>query len=477
MRAPRPYTYLATVKGMCRQCRQLVPCRVIAEHDAVYQERLCPRCGPSRALIAESLDWYSDVTRAAVRCRPPGPTGTPVKEGCPWDCGPCRFHANACHLPVFSITNVCNMRCPICFTYNRPEAPYFMSRRELKLLLDRVIERAGPLDLVNVTGGEPLLHPRILDMLEECARPEIGRVTVNSNGLRLADDTALCEGLARLGAYVILSLHTLDPATSRTIHGRDVVAVKLKALENLQKHEIGTTLLNVMIRDVNEHRIGTVIELARRYSVVRSITVQTMTFTGQGGGAFSPRRHLPLDAAARAIEDATNGRMRREHFFPHPGAHPLCYSIAYYLKDEGGCRSLTDLFSVQELRGMIAGGYLLQPNDAFAETFKLALDRLWAEGSDPPLLKRLREMIDRLYPADRRLSAFDRQRLAEESILTVYLHAHMDEDTLDLGRLISCPDQVPDSAGRMIPACAYNIFYRRQDRRFFRADSEETVCS
>ena len=57
------------------------------------------------------------------------------------DCGPCASHANACHLPVFSITNACNMDCPICFTYNRPDRKYFLSRENLRLLLDKLIER------------------------------------------------------------------------------------------------------------------------------------------------------------------------------------------------------------------------------------------------------------------------------------------------------------------------------------------------
>ena len=42
----------------------------------------------------------------------------------------------------------------------------------------------------------------------------------------------------------------------------------------------------------------------------------------------------------------------------------------------------------------------------------------------------------------------------------------MDEDTLDLGRLCACPDQVPDPEGRLIPACSYNLFYRMRDPRF-----------
>ena len=165
---------------------------------------------------------------------------------------------------------------------------------------------------------------------------------------------------------------------------------------------------------VNEHEIGGIIDLARQYPVIRSITVQTMTFTGEGGTTFSPRQQMPLDAAARTIEQATNGQMRRDHFFPHPSAHPLCYSIAYYLKGGDGYRSFTDFFEVEQLRGMIADGYLLQPNDTFAEAFKVALDRLWADGADPELLRLFKTLITGLYPVNRKLSAFERQRMAEE---------------------------------------------------------------
>ena len=155
------------------------------------------------------------------------------------------------------------MQCPICFTYNRPDRKYFMSRDEMRRLLDGLLERTDPLDLVNITGGEPTCHPQLLDLLAEAQRAEIGRITVNSNGLRLAEDEELCRRLADLGVYVILSLHTLDPARSRTIHGRNVTSQKLKALENLQRFGIGTTLLNVMIRGLNEDDFGGILSLAR----------------------------------------------------------------------------------------------------------------------------------------------------------------------------------------------------------------------
>jgi 7,8-dihydro-6-hydroxymethylpterin dimethyltransferase len=514
VRATRPYTYLGTVQGMCRQCRRVVPCRVLEDGGAVYQERLCPTCGPSRARLADDAAWYRRMMRTTVRCKPPQGEPLPVRAGCPHDCGPCGLHAGGCQLAVFSVTNVCQMACPICFTYNRPDRPYYMPREELRRLIDGVVARSAPLDLVNVTGGEPTMHPDIFDLLAECRRPEIGRVTMNSNGLRLAEDEAFCRALADLGVYVVLSLHTLRSDRSLAIHGRDVVAAKRRALENLQAAAVPTTLLHVMIRGVNDDEAGDVLALAREYPVVRSVNVQTMTYTGQGGGTFglkdasdipvtrvplaacppvrSPentggqaargtrrmdapdtpldsRNHLPLDGAARAIESATGGQVRQEHFVPHPSAHPLCYQVAYYLKGGDRPRSFTEFLGPAELRDLLAGGYLAQASEAGERHLRTAIDRLWAEGNDPALLAQLKDLVAWLYPVGVNLTRFQRQRLAEEAVLTVYLHAHMDEDTLDLGRLVACPDQVPDAAGRMIPACAYNLFYRMNDERFWPA--------
>ena len=176
---------------------------------------------------------------------------------------------------------------------------------------------------------------------------------------------------------------------------------------------------------------------------------------------------MPLDAAARAIESATAGTMRPAHFFPHAGAHPLCYSVAYYLKDGGYYHSLTDIFTVAELREMLGHGYLLQPDANSQSLFQQAIDRLWANGDDACLLPVVRRLMDRMYPSGVNLTQPQRQALAEDSLLTVYLHSHMDEDTLDLARLVACPDQVPDPDGRLIPACAYNLFYRQKDPRFW----------
>jgi len=124
---------------------------------------------------------------------------------------------------------------------------------------------------------------------------------------------------------------------------------------------------------------------------------------------------------------------------------------------------------------MLGHGYLLQPENDNQDVFRTAIDRLWAAGDETKLLPAIRGLVERMYPQGIPLTRAARQAIAEESLLAVYIHAHMDEDTLDLARLAACPDQVPDAEGRLIPACAYNLFYRQRDPRFWCAGGETPV--
>ena len=103
------------------------------------------------------------------------------------------------------------------------------------------------------------------------------------------------------------------------------------------------------------------------------------------------------------------------------------------------------------------------------------IDDVYAR-NDVEALKLFRGFIERLFPKEGALDAFERQRLAEESVRTVYVHAHMDEDTFDCTRAMLCPDLVLSEPGRLIPACTYNLFYRMQDERFYRSLYANGAC-
>ena len=459
---------LGTSRGLCRQCRAACEVRYVADQGGIYLERLCPTDCRSRALVAESLGWYREALAAPSAARRPQVALRPHTGPCPASCGPCAAHAQRCQLPVLSITNACELRCPICFTYNRSDQLYFMSAAELARQLDYLVAATGGVDLINITGGEPTLHPELAQLLQLARRPEIGRVTLNSNGLRLGRDPELGRMLRAEGVYVVLSLDTLDPERSRRIHGCDIVADKLRALDMLARFDIPATLLMVLVGGVNEQDLAPIVELALERSFVRSLTIQTMTYTGQGGGTFLPRRHLPVEGVERRIEQATEGRVRRSHFVPLPTAHPLCYGVAYLLRtSDGGVYSFSEILGRETLARHLGAGYLLHPSPELEQALRDAIDRLWSEGGSEPVLAALKRMLGTLYPPGEVLGVHERQRRAEQAVKTIYVHAHMDEDTYDVARAMRCPDQVPIDAERLVGACNYNLFFRMRDPRFW----------
>jgi len=409
---------------------------------------------------------------------------------------------------VISITNACNLRCPICFTYNRADRLFFMTPDEMRRTVDALVAMAGPVDVLDITGGEPTLHPHLIELLRCCRRPEIGRVTMNSNGLRLAEDYPLCEQLTELGICVVLSFNTFDRAAAVRLHGADVLDAKLRAIENLTRAGVRMTLLNVMIRGVNEDAAGSILDLMRGNDSILSLTVQTMTYTGQGGGQVAERRHVPVDDAARIVSAHSRGELEFSDFHTRPSAHPLCYLVCYMLKSGRTLLPFARFAPPERLAAMMRDSYLMRLGDragndgrgvAWAsrprtienrrrdacatftrpaptderEFFREVIDTLYAEGRTEPL-RVFRDLVGRLYPTDRTIDAFERQRIAESAVRTIYLHAHMDEDTFDCSRTMLCPDLVPCTDGarggapaRLIPACTYNLFYRMQDERFY----------
>lgn len=461
---------LDTTLAFCPVCRETEQAFVVAREGGVYLERVCRKSGTVDTRILADYRWYLE------RAREPGtvrrlPRTRDLEKGCPRDCGLCRCHTATPHLPVISITNLCNLNCPICFTYNRPDLAYCKSPAEMSAILGHLQNEVGSLDLINITGGEPSLHPELFELLRLCTGSGfIGRVTMNTNGLRIAADPDFALHIKEAGVQVVLSLDTLDPARSVVIHGRDITAEKQKTLEVLEELGIPTTILTVCIKGVNEEESAELVDRYLMKHFVRGVTIQNMTFTGENGRRFQPREHITIDEVEGLLEK--KGGFSRQDFFPLGSYHPLCYSVAYYLVEGGRRLSLSRLVDKGLLTAATENSYLLDGGDELARNFRAGIDRLWAAGEDEDTIAMLRRFIEELYPTGLTLSKIERRERAEKMVKMIYIHPHMDEDNFDLARVSRCGDVVPDENGRMIPACSYNLLFRQQDARFWKAESQ-----
>ena len=461
---PDEETYLRSTLAYCPNCRKTEFARIVARADGVFMVRVCPQQGSRETRIAADAEWY--IERTAVPRKVSKPSNCrPSEKGCPFDCGPCEWHTGDLHLPVFSITNDCNLDCPICFTHNRPDRQYYKSMDETRQIIGHIVERTGGVQLINLTGGEPTQHPDLFGLIDACRHEKIGRITMNTNGIRIAGDRRFAEKIKAAGVQLVLSLDTFEPATSVRIHGKDITKAKRKCLDTLAELDIPTTILPVCIKGVNDHEIPDIVHDSLRRPFVRSVTVQNMTYTGKNGSLFEPRQHITLDEVETLL--AQREGIARSDFFPLSSYHPLCYSAAYYLVKGGRLISLSRLLGRDQLMSMSADAYILNPRNDLSAEFRDAINRLWGEGVDDETIALLRDFVGELYPTQGRLRDHERQQVLESWIRMVLVHPHMDEDNFDIDRVSACGDLVPDESGRMIPACAYNLLYRQQDIRFW----------
>jgi hypothetical protein len=457
-------TYLNATLAYCDRCQKTELARILAGPQGVFFERVCAQHGHERVRIAADPKWYRQRMAWPQKAETPVQTCVSAK-GCPQDCGLCQWHTGRLHLPVFSITNDCNLDCPICFTYNRPDKKYYKSVTDVQKIVQHVIEHSGGVQLINLTGGEPTLHPQLFEVIAACCRPEIGRITLNSNGIKIANDFSFAEQIKKAEIQIILSLDTLNSEKSKIIHGKDITGLKKKCLETLEALDIPTTILSVCIKEVNEPDVAEITHDYLRKNFVKGITIQNMAFTGKNGSRFAPRSHMTMDEVEQLISG--KGGISQEDFFPLASYHPLCYSVAYYLYENDRLISLTRVLSKDLLFEMTRGHYHLQADLGFSREFEQGLSRLWATGADEETIRTLRQFYLELYPRDRNITEAERRGLIENKVKMIYIHPHMDRDNFDIDRVSRCGDLVPDETGRMIPACAYNLLYRQKDERFW----------
>ncbi|MEZ4370216.1 MAG: radical SAM protein [Polyangiaceae bacterium] len=473
---------LSTTTSLCPRCKRGIAAEIEERGSEVWMRKACPDHGAFEVRLSTDSAWYQATEQLAAIDAPPPHVARDIEHGCPFDCGPCASHTQSIKLPVVTITSACDLDCPICYVHNKNQDAFHMGRAELERVVNHLVKNSrGDLDLVNFTGGEPLLHPQIADIVERCQELGIHRVSVCTNGIRLVKDRTLLERLAKLGVRIALSFDSFEKHADYALQGANLVDLKLECLRLLAEYDMDTTLIPVMTKGYNDHEIGRIIELGLSQPNVRHLEVHTITYTGQSGVDFDRSGRISMVEVLDRIQETTGGLLRRSDFVPSPCAHPLCYQIAYLLVDPEGGPPLpfTRFMPRETLVDCLRDHLYLEPSPRLEQALKDAINQLWVgsgsgERSDVPTLSGadadralnlLESLLRRLFPK-KPLSAEEALRISERAAKAVYVHSHMDEETFDVERVKQCCDSNCYADGSSIPVCNYNILYREKESRF-----------
>lgn len=179
-------------------------------------------------------------------------------------------------------TTACNLQCSTCIR-NIWDDPIAVMKRETFEHIVSSLDDLPDLKRVVFTGfGEPLTHPRILDMIAAIRERDIA-VTVGSNGLLLTPQ--MTRELVRLGVdRLVVSVDGVKPETYEEVRGADLG----KVLENLHrlneiKQEMNTLLPALGIEFValksNYKELGKLTNLAMQLQASRVLVSNVLAYT------------------------------------------------------------------------------------------------------------------------------------------------------------------------------------------------------
>jgi uncharacterized radical SAM superfamily Fe-S cluster-containing enzyme len=259
-------------------------------------------------------------------------------------------------LALIEIVNSCNLACPTCFA-DSPRDPQVdaVPLAELQARIQGVIDRKGGIEILQLSGGEPTLHPQFAELLAWChANPGIDYVLLNTNGVRLAQDDAFLDQLAKTFCYgkfqLYLQFDGPQESGQRALRGADLRAVRRRAIERCGALNIPITLA-MTVTPENLAHVWEAVMFGLAYPHIRGVAFQPMFTSGrapQGGSRLNT-----ADIILAAVEQAA-GRLRYEDFTPLPCGDPNCATIGYLLRTpDGGTRSISEFVDFAEVQGFL----------------------------------------------------------------------------------------------------------------------------
>ena len=329
------YTYYDFTLSLCTECLRRVDAKIIFEDGNVYMLKNCPTHGFQKVIIATDVEYYKSIRNYNKRSEMPLKTNTQTLYGCPYDCGLCPDHEQHSCLTVLEITDRCNLSCPTCYAMSSPTYGRHRTVEEVERMLDIIVENEGWPDVVQISGGEPTIHPHFFEILDIAKRKPIRHLMVNTNGIRIANDPGFAE---RLATYVpdfeiYLQFDSFKPEVLTSMRGRDLTGIRIRALENLNRLNLSTTLVVTLQKGLNDDEIGKIIEFAIQQPCVRGVTFQPTQIAGRLEHFDPATDRITLTDVRRKILEQTS-IFQTNDIIPVP-CNPDALAMAYALKLNG----------------------------------------------------------------------------------------------------------------------------------------------
>ena len=444
-------------RSICPECKGVIDAQIIIRQNKVYMRKRCPTHGWFEGIISSDAEMYVNSIKFNKPGTIPLEFSTEVKDGCPLDCGLCPEHKQHICLGIIEVNTACNLNCPVCFA--NAGIGFSLTLAQAEGMLDRFIEIEGDPEVIQFSGGEPTIHPQLLDMIQAAKDRGVRQVMVNTNGVRIAKDDKFLESLARLKPVIYFQFDGLRRETYRTIRGEDLLDTKLKALDRMQQAGLDAVIVAAIEHGVNVDEVGALLEFGLDHPAVRGAVFQPVTHVGRHI-EFDPMQRVTIPDVIHGIVEQTKGRFVLEDFVPVPCCFPTCQVNSYVYVDGDTTTPLPRMLDLEQYLDYITNRAL--PKTPDAAVIREALEGLWSASAVAGTEKTADQFQCACGPGLE--TGFGPAHL-KDHIFQIAIKDFLDPYTFNVKQVMKCCVGILVPDGRVIPFCAYNsVGYRETIR-------------
>ena len=407
---------------------------------------------------------FSAWSRPKSPSHPANPR-TPIRDGCPFDCGLCPAHAQHTCTGLFEVTMRCDMACPVCYASAGSISNQSSGKAAdvplsvIAAQMDTLKGASGPCN-VQISGGEPTMRddlPRIIAMARQRG---FGLVQINTNGLRLSREQGYARTMREAGLdSVYLQWDGVRESSFTSLRGRECLDFKRRAVRHCAEAGLGVVLVATLVRGVNDGELGDLLRMALELGpAVRGLHMQPAAFFGRYPWRLEEAPRLTLPEVMAALAGQAPEMVKPCHLHPPGCENELCsFSAVYRRVRKNGAPWLEWLAdagqsccsSSQDAPQAVGADVPPSAEDG-ARKAKQFVALHWkghsaaGEANAPP------------NSMDDGFSRFLAQAGAEQRF-TLSAMAFQDALSLDLDRVRGCCIHVVRPDGRMIPFCLHNL--------------------
>ncbi|MEZ6122562.1 MAG: radical SAM protein [Planctomycetaceae bacterium] len=469
----RDYTYLGMTQSLCPDCLNVVPAKIVARGQRVFFRKTCPVHGTREDFVCSDVRWF-DRTGYSLPGKVPRLFGAEADRGCPYDCGLCSEHEQHTCIGLLEITSGCNLECPMCFAVSGPGGTH-LSVDDCKAAIDRLVEVEGQPEILQLSGGEPTIHPDFHEIHEYACRQPIDIVMINTNGIRLARDRKFLDRVAgqKHRTEIYLQFDGFSDASSVVLRGESLLDTKLKAIERLGAAGLNTILVCTVQPGINDHEIGDIVAFGMERPWITGVSFQPAVYSGRCVLPEELDQRITFPDIIQRLEQQSDGLWRENDFAPLPCAHPNAHTLAYAIRGDSSFLPLARFVDLENHLDLLAGRITFNRQRAQELISEYLSRQACGQGgcSDdggsvfPFTSEPARSSAADLTPEQRQLAErffvqAMSQQLQPADMFRITTTTFMDAYNFDVRQLMKSCVHFLLPGGHVIPFSAYNVLYR-----------------